>query len=45
MSALALRGTPSLVLVDKRGRIRLSHFGQVDDLALGAVVGRLLSEG
>ena len=44
MNALALRGTPSLVLLDKRGRIRFSHFGQVDDLTLGAAVGRLLSE-
>ena len=44
MNALALRGTPSLVLLDKRGRIRFSHFGQVDDMTLGAVVGRLLSE-
>jgi hypothetical protein len=44
MNALALRGTPSLVLLDKRGRIRFSHFGQVDDMTLGAAVGRLLSE-
>lgn len=44
MNALALRGTPGLVLLDKRGRIRFSHFGQVDDMTLGAAVGRLLSE-
>jgi Redoxin len=44
MHALALRGTPSLVLLDKRSRIRFSHFGQVDDMTLGAAVGRLLSE-
>lgn len=44
MSALALRGTPSLVLLDKLGRIRFSYFGQVDDLSLGAAVGHLLWE-
>jgi len=44
MHALQLRGTPSLVLIDKRGRIRLNHFGRLDDMALGAIVGRLLCE-
>ena len=44
MSAFALRGTPSLVLLDRRGRIRFSHLGQADDMTVGAVVGRLLSE-
>lgn len=44
MAALGLRGTPSLVLLDRRGRIRLHHFGQLDDLALGATLGRLLAQ-
>ena len=42
MAAWGLRGTPSLVLLDRQGRPRFSHFGHVDDLALGAVVGQLL---
>jgi len=44
MQALGLRGTPSLVLIDKAGRIALHHFGAIDDLALGARIGRLLAE-
>ncbi len=43
MAALKLRGTPSLVLLDRDGRIRLNHFGGIDDMALGAVVGQLLA--
>ncbi|MBN9428891.1 MAG: redoxin domain-containing protein [Burkholderiales bacterium] len=44
MRALGLRGTPSLVLLDKRGRVRFSHLGEIDDMALGGIVGRLLGE-
>lgn len=44
MQALGLRGTPSLVVLDKRGRIRLHHFGRSDDLRVGALLGELLAE-
>lgn len=44
MQALGLRGTPSLILLDKRGRIRLHQFGRVDDLRLGALIGQLMAE-
>ena len=44
MQAYALRGTPSLILIDRQGRIRLNHFGIIDDLQLGAIVGQLLTE-
>lgn len=44
MQAYALEGTPSLVLIDRRGRVRLNHFGRIDDLQLGAFIGRLLAE-
>ncbi|HVH33819.1 MAG TPA: redoxin domain-containing protein [Tahibacter sp.] len=44
MQRLGLRGTPSCLLLDRRGRLRLQHFGALDDLALGAALGRLLSE-
>ena len=44
MQALQLRGTPSLVVFDKKGRIRLHHFGAIDDLQLGALLGALLGE-
>lgn len=43
MSRLGLQGTPTLLLVDKQGDLRVRAFGQVDDL-LGGVIGRLLAE-
>jgi hypothetical protein len=42
MAAWGLRGTPSLVLLDREGSVHLSHFGRIDDLALGAVIGGLI---
>lgn len=44
MRAYQFRGTPSLVVIDKTGRIRQSAFGRVDDLRLGALLGQLLAE-
>jgi hypothetical protein len=44
MRALRLRGTPSLLLLDKRGRIRLHQFGRADDLQVGALIGQLIAE-
>ncbi|HYD94898.1 MAG TPA: TlpA disulfide reductase family protein [Noviherbaspirillum sp.] len=44
MHALQLGGTPSAVLLDREGRVRLHHLGQIEDLALGACIGRLLAE-
>ncbi|MBS0610208.1 MAG: redoxin family protein [Proteobacteria bacterium] len=44
MQALMLQGTPSLVVLDREGRVRLHHFGHLDDLRLGALLGQLLAE-
>ena len=44
MRRYGLRGTPSLVVIDRAGRIRINEFGQSDDLLLGAAIGRLLTE-
>ena len=44
MQALMLQGTPSLVVLDKQGCVRLHHFGHLDDLRLGALLGQLLAE-
>ena len=44
MVAYQLRGTPSLVLIDRQGHLRLSHFGHVDDLTVGSAIGQLLAE-
>jgi hypothetical protein len=42
MASWGLQGTPSLVLLDRDGQVRLSHFGRIDDTALGVAVGQLL---
>ena len=39
-----MRGTPSLLLFDREGRLRAHHFGEVADLAVGSEIGSLLSE-
>jgi hypothetical protein len=44
MQAYGFQGTPSLVLIDKAGCIRLHHFGHLEDLQVGAVIGQLLTE-
>jgi hypothetical protein len=44
MQAYGLQGTPSLVVIDRKGQVRLSHFGLIDDLQLGAVIGRIVAE-
>jgi hypothetical protein len=45
MRAYGMQGTPSLVLIDRNGIIRLQHFGRIDDMQLGAAVAGLLGEG
>lgn len=44
MEAWQLQGTPTLVLIDRQGRMRARHFGQLADLALGAQIMALLRE-
>lgn len=44
MAALDLQGTPSHILLDRRGERRAVTFGSIDDIALGARIGRLLAE-
>jgi thioredoxin-related protein len=43
MQAYNLRGTPSLLIFDKSGQLKLSHFGVIDDMVVGALIGRLLA--
>jgi len=45
MQAYGMQGTPSLVLIDRNGRLRHHAFGAVDDLALGAAIATLIVEG
>lgn len=44
MRAYAMEGTPTTILIDRRGRIRMREFGHVPDLELGAAIGTLLAE-
>ena len=44
MQRFELRGTPSLLLFDRAGRLRARHFGHVSDLRVGAEIAHLLAE-
>ncbi len=44
MERFKLRGTPSLLLFDRNGRLRAHHFGSVTDMQVGAEIGTLLAE-
>lgn len=44
MARYGMRGTPTLILIDRAGCIRGHQFGQVDDLAAGAQIARLVAE-
>lgn len=45
MKAYQMRGTPSWVLIDRSGEIRLHTFGKTEDLFLGAEIAKLAYEG
>jgi hypothetical protein len=44
MDRYQMRGTPSLVLIDRQGLVRKHAFGAVDDLKVGAEIGALTQE-
>jgi peroxiredoxin len=44
MAAYGLQGTPSLLVIDRQGRLQLNHFGHIDDLQLGAILGGLIAQ-
>jgi len=44
MKSYGLRGTPSLIIIDKNGNLRKILFGVIDDIALGIKIGKLLQE-
>ena len=39
-----LQGTPSLIVIDRAGRLRINAFGRTDDLTIGAALARLIDE-
>jgi hypothetical protein len=44
MERYKMRGTPSLILIDRHGFVRKHAFGAVDDLRIGAEIGALTQE-
>lgn len=44
MASYQMRGTPTLIVLDKQGRIRLNHFGRISDMQVGSLIGSLLAE-
>lgn len=44
MMAYQMQGTPTTILIDKTGHIRLHRFGHVSDFLLGVAIGTLLAE-
>jgi hypothetical protein len=44
MRRYGMRGTPTLLLIDRDGGLRRQAFGHVDDITLGATIATLLSE-
>jgi len=45
MTAFGLQGTPTLLLFDRAGGLRAHHFGQVQDMVIGAEIAALIGEG
>jgi len=42
--AYGLRGTPSLLLIDRAGRLRRHSFGAEEDMMVGAAIATLVAE-
>lgn len=44
MANYQMQGTPTLIIVDKNGYLRVNHFGRMSDMQVGNIIGRLLEE-
>lgn len=44
MGRYQMKGTPTLIVLDKQGRIRINHFGLLSDMQIGNIIGGLLAE-
>jgi hypothetical protein len=43
-SDYGMQGTPTLLLIDAAGRLRMQKFGHIDDLRLGAAIASVVAE-
>ena len=44
MRLYGMQGTPTLLLIDRVGKLRVHEFGRMEDLRLGIMLGQLLAE-
>lgn len=44
MQKYQMKGTPTLIIIDKQGQIRLNHFGRASNMQVGGIIGQLVSE-
>lgn len=44
MAAYYMQGTPTLIVIDQQGQIRLNHFGHLSDMQVGNFIGQIISE-
>lgn len=44
MDKYAMQGTPSLLIYDKKGELKLQHFGHLEDMELGFILGTLIAK-
>lgn len=44
MRRYGMQGTPTLIFIDRAGKLRLHEFERMDDLRLGMMLGQLLTE-
>jgi peroxiredoxin len=44
MASYQMKGTPTLIVLDKSSRVRLNHFGRISDMQVGSLIGSLLAE-
>lgn len=44
MRTYGMKGTPTTLLIDRRGNLRLHQFGHLEDLRLGAALATLMAE-
>jgi hypothetical protein len=44
MASFQMRGTPTWIIFDKNGEMKIHAFGQIDDLVLGAEIAKLAFE-
>ncbi|MCX7560700.1 redoxin domain-containing protein [Sulfitobacter sp. F26204] len=45
MATYGMRGTPSLLIIDSKGKLRAHHYGEVSPMQIGAEIATLIAQG